>query len=648
MTVQSNNKSTKKIGEKSVLLAVIALIESLLLLVSFSFAWFEGGTALNLLGRNIKTDGVIYSTIQVGEGSDYQKVISLNDYFSAQNKAKFTPVSSVDGKTFYTMYQGNVSDLHTDSSLVKWRKLTPEDVNSSILRFQFQVKSPTADCYFWFKELPKIAVNGVEDSDLSKAFRIHFDDGRNSVTSTVADSWYNNYSGTAVKDLNANDGANIADSASMQFAKGLLYSDSTYNTKYLFHCAKGKTVTVTCSVWLEATDPLAVQIAPGSNISFDVQISSSFSQMTEIQVSAANIAKPPIDTDNIVPIDTEFVPNENSGLELPEESDIEETEAETSAPDISEEAEPSEGPDVEETTKDVAEETGAETSAPDISEETDRVEEPVEEESTKDATEESDAETTVPETFEDTVITDPSFTEEETPSEDIYTESDEELSEGVGNLQTFFTNSNANGEKMVLELYNADTPKRVGRCVYTAEYNLEENCWIARVPVALQNIKLVYHKVGDSTKVEGEWLATERGTNNVYTLIDNDTGAWGLPSEIDLETEVKDSADVGDQTTEGEPLGSVTGESSDVIIEDVSKEPSNDDISDDTAAEDSNAESSVETELSDESELFEETSGQETLEEPEESSEQLPESSQSVKDASDDETSEAFENSVIS
>ena len=40
MTVQPNNKSTKKIAEKSILLAVIAIIESLLLLVSFSFAWF--------------------------------------------------------------------------------------------------------------------------------------------------------------------------------------------------------------------------------------------------------------------------------------------------------------------------------------------------------------------------------------------------------------------------------------------------------------------------------------------------------------------------------------------------------------------------------------------------------------------------------
>ena len=277
MTVQPNNKSTKKIAEKSILLAVIAIIESLLLLVSFSFAWFEGGTALNLLGRDIRTDGVLYSAIQVGEGADYQKVISLNDYFAAQNKAKFTPVSSVDGKTFYTMYQGNVSDFHTDSSLVKWRKLTPEDVNSSILRFQFQVESPTADCYFWFKALPTVTVNGVANSELSKAFRIHFDDGSNSVTATVANSWYNNYSGTAVKGLNANDGANIANSDSLQFAKGLLYSSSTYNTKYLFHCEAGKTVTVTCSVWLEATDPIAAQIAPGDKISFDVKISSSFS-----------------------------------------------------------------------------------------------------------------------------------------------------------------------------------------------------------------------------------------------------------------------------------------------------------------------------------------------------------------------------------
>ena len=42
MTVQPNNKSTKKTAEKSILLAVIALIESLLLLVSFSFSFLQG------------------------------------------------------------------------------------------------------------------------------------------------------------------------------------------------------------------------------------------------------------------------------------------------------------------------------------------------------------------------------------------------------------------------------------------------------------------------------------------------------------------------------------------------------------------------------------------------------------------------------
>ena len=570
MTVQPNSKNTKKIAGKSILLAVIAIIELLLLLISFSFSWFEGGTALNLLGRNIKTDKVLYSAIQVGEGSEYQQVISLTDYFSAQNKAKFNPVSSVDGKTFYTMYQGNVSNFHSDPSLVKWRKLATENINSSILKFQFQVYSPISECYFWFKELPTVTVNGVKNSELSKAFRIHFDDGNHSVTTTVADSWYSNYSGTAVNSLGSNDSAVIANNASVQFAKDYLYNDSTYNTKYLFHCAAGETVTVTCSVWLEATDPVAAQIAPGSDVSFDVQISSSFSQMTKIQVSAANIAKGSLDAIELLPSDTELEYNDNDSFELPEE--------------------------------------------------TKPLEEPTEDESTEDVAEGSDAETTAPETFEDAVITDPSFTEEETSSEDTDTESSEEIP-GVGSTKELFTNSNASGENMVLELYNADSPKSQRRCIYTAEYIPEDNCWIVQVPVALQNIKLVYHKAGDITKVEGEWLATERGTNNVYTLIDNDTGVWALPSEVDFENKVEVSEDVAEQPTEDEPLEPVMGESSEAIFEDVSEEAS-DDISDDTVTEDSNDGSSVENELSDESESFEGSHEQEMLEESKDSSEQ--------------------------
>jgi hypothetical protein len=596
MTVQPNSKNTKKIAGKSILLAVIAIIELLLLLISFSFSWFEGGTALNLLGRNIKTDKVLYSAIQVGEGAEYQQVISLTDYFSAQNKAKFNPVSSVDGKTFYTMYQGNVSNFHSDPSLVKWRKLATENINSSILKFQFQVYSPISECYFWFKELPTVTVNGVKNSELSKAFRIHFDDGNHSVTTTVADSWYSNYSGTAVNSLGSNDSAVIANNASVQFAKDYLYKDSTYNTKYLFHCAAGKTVTVTCSVWLEATDPVAAQIAPGSDVSFDVQISSSFSQMTKLQVSAANIANGSLDAIELLPSDTEFGDNENSSFELPEESSANE------CGDV------------------VTEESVVETSASDIPEETKPLEEPTEEETTEDEAEGFDAETTAPETFEDAVTTEPSFTEEETSSEDTDTESSEEIP-GVGSTKELFTNSNASGEKMVLELYNADSPKSQRRCIYTAEYIPEDNCWIVQVPVALQNIKLVYHKAGDITKVEGEWLATERGTNNVYTLIDNDTGVWALPSGVDFENKVEVSEDVAEQPTEDEPLESVMGESSEAIFEDVSEEAS-DDISDDTVTEDSNDESSVENELSDESESFEGSHEQEMLEESKDSSEQ--------------------------
>lgn len=612
MTVQSNNKSVKDTGKKSILLAVIALVESVFLLVSFTFSWFEGGTALNLLGRDIVTESVLYSAFEVGEGSEYQQVISLNNYFSGQNKAKFNPVSSPDGKTFYTMYHGDVSAFHADSSSVKWRKLTTEDVNSSILKFQFQVSSPTADCYFWFKQLPTITLNGDASSGLSKAFRIHFDDGSNSVTATTASSWYGEYNGTAVESINASDHAVISSDSTVQFANDTLYNDATYNTKYLFYCGEGETVTVTCSVWLEATDPLAQQIVPGSDVSVDVQISSSFSQMTLIQVSTAiNSAD---NSDNTVEI-------------LHGEGTL-----------SAEETEETEESSTDEPSEDVIEESAEEANASEVLEET-------EETSSSD----------------ESVVADNLFNEEEIAAEGERSEDGEQLLEGTGSVNKLFANANAQGETMVLDLYNADLPDGEEACIYTAEYVADDNCWIAQVPVAWQNIKLVYHKEGNLSAVEGEWLATERGTNNVYVLIDNETGVWALPSDSGSETETEVSENVSSESAEESADAtseSINEESSEILSEEATEEVSeevseemseegSDDTeitenSEDTSEEDTSEEYETSDVLSDvEKELSEDV-----FEESAESSELLQELSQEETDVAGGETSTDLSNDI--
>lgn len=265
-------------GKLRIVLSVVALVELLLFTISATFAWFEGGTSLTLTGSNISTAPQLMSVVKVGEGlgettTDGVTVstpIDLTKYFEAGSNTKFTPVSSADGKNFYSLYEGVAGQ---DGQ--KWRKLPVETVHSSVLTFQFAVQSDDADCNFWFSTTaPIISVNGSTE-DIG-AFRVHFSDDNAADThkSQTVSFDYSADNTSAVSSVNSDGTPNISSNACTDYSD--IANSQTY-VNSLFFCKKGETTVITCSIWLEALDSRCGNIPVGADVDFNITLWSSWS-----------------------------------------------------------------------------------------------------------------------------------------------------------------------------------------------------------------------------------------------------------------------------------------------------------------------------------------------------------------------------------
>lgn len=265
-------------GKLRIVLSVIALVELLLFTITATFAWFEGGTSLSLTGSNISTAPALMSVVKIGEGLGDTTVngvtvntpIDLTKYFEMGSKTKFTPVSSADGKNFYSLYDGTAGQPGQ-----KWRKLPVETVHSSVLTFQFTVQSEDADCNFWFSSSsPAITVNGVNEN--VGAFRIHFSDD-NSDSKHREQTVSINYSAensSAVSSVSADGTPVISNDVCTdinEIANKQTHKDS------LFFCEKGASTVITCSIWLEALDSRCSDVPVGADVDFNITLWSSWS-----------------------------------------------------------------------------------------------------------------------------------------------------------------------------------------------------------------------------------------------------------------------------------------------------------------------------------------------------------------------------------
>ncbi len=298
MKMLSSIKTKSNKRNLSIILSVVALIEVILMLVSMSFAWFEGLTSLEMEGKNIPTASELKSEFIVGEGPDYEDTTAkLEQFFEAQANAKFSPVSSFDGEHFYALYEGNASyysDYANNLNSLKFRELAREDINSNLVYFQFKVTAKDADVDFWLKEMPKIYINDSNTSlsDANNPFRFRIDDGTGKTASNegnlILTTKSSNSGLKAVNAINANDVGTLSTGTLGNPAIYKVFNRTNNTNKngqqVLFSVEKGETKTITVAIWLEALDPAFIKenIPLGAKVKLDIKFCSSWDVVDEI------------------------------------------------------------------------------------------------------------------------------------------------------------------------------------------------------------------------------------------------------------------------------------------------------------------------------------------------------------------------------
>ncbi|MBQ8000619.1 MAG: hypothetical protein IJ298_05300 [Ruminococcus sp.] len=295
-TRSDKTKSSRK--PLSIILSVVSIIELIVLLTTMTFAWFEGLTSLEITGENLTTASGLKSKFIVGEGTNYQTTAKLNEFFHSQSFDKISPVSSYGGDEFYALTEGSASSYQeyvdgVTNQTLKFRKLSDEEKNSSIIQFQFEITSDSSDTDFWFKELPTVKINGTALNSENNPFRFCFDDGTGAATNSA-----NNYNMTtrtawptggraairAVKSIDDNGYATLNDTASGDLITNracfsVFGSSTNKNGTYkLFTVPKNQNKIITVSIWLEAFDPAYNEniIPPGATVEFGIEFCSSW------------------------------------------------------------------------------------------------------------------------------------------------------------------------------------------------------------------------------------------------------------------------------------------------------------------------------------------------------------------------------------
>lgn len=296
-------KSNNSIKTKSIILSVVTIIELIALLLTMTFAWFEGLTSLEIKGENLSTAGGLKSKFIVGEGTDYQTTAELNEFFHKQSFDKLSPVSSMDGDNFYAITTGETPESQADyitavqNNDITFRQLSDEEKLSSIVYFQFEIFSDSSDTDFWFKKLPAVKINGTELNSENNPFRFSIDDGTganpsmaNNYIFTTCTQWPGNNRANmrAVKSIDANGYATLNASSELitNLAESCVFgTESNNDGQYkLFTVPKGQSKIITIAIWIEAFDPAYNEniIPPGATVDIDIQFCSSWDVVDEM------------------------------------------------------------------------------------------------------------------------------------------------------------------------------------------------------------------------------------------------------------------------------------------------------------------------------------------------------------------------------
>ena len=196
---KSNNTVRANLSSVYVLIAVVAIIESLILISFTTYSWIETASSLIIRTGKMHYDDNNYSRIPIANAMNYKFIVNsstpsmddvsdLNKYFSysgesdTQNLYRFSRASSYDGKTFFFPKKNNLNSNTT------YRQGDIIDSNVNLSHFDFVVSNTGAakthklKFYFYDADVFSVTdgtgtVDPTKRATIQKAMRISFQSG---------------------------------------------------------------------------------------------------------------------------------------------------------------------------------------------------------------------------------------------------------------------------------------------------------------------------------------------------------------------------------------------------------------------------------------------------------------------------------------
>lgn len=284
MDSKSKNKKSTFVNNgdfKTFLRAIIALLVSVMLVFSCTFAWIEGSKNAGAAGDECTvTAGAGLEFIGVGSGD-----ISVDNVLTLPSNVNYVDCSSVDGRNFFFPTAGSISTTTTSTTNnLVFRKGVEADQNSKYLTKDFIIKSLEAEgatgstpVYIGSSSYFKVS-GATNNTALPYRISLNFNDGTAPILICPGVVKPSPVKETA----SAVSAINERGVATTQISSALSVANYYYGLTPVYRLPYGESRRVTVSVWLEGTDTNCKEDLAGAKIEMNLNLTTEDSDMRTV------------------------------------------------------------------------------------------------------------------------------------------------------------------------------------------------------------------------------------------------------------------------------------------------------------------------------------------------------------------------------
>lgn len=285
MDSKSKNKKSTFVNNgdfKTFLRAIIALLVSVMLVFSCTFAWIEGSKNAGAAGDECTvTAGAGLEFIGVGSGD-----ISVDNILTLPSNVNYVDCSSVDGRNFFFPTAGSISTTTTSTTNnLVFRKGVEADQNSKYLTKDFIIKSLEAEgttgstpVYIGSSSYFKVS-GATNNTALPYRISLNFNDGTAPILICPGVVKPSPVKETA----SAVSAINERGVATTQTSSALSVANYYYGLTPVYRLPYGESRRVTVSVWLEGTDTNCTEDLAGAKIEMNLNLTTEDSDMRAVK-----------------------------------------------------------------------------------------------------------------------------------------------------------------------------------------------------------------------------------------------------------------------------------------------------------------------------------------------------------------------------